>query len=66
MKLFAILVILLSGFYIGTTKIILSELKDLEDFYANTDQIAASAAGGQDISPYAKSLQNNYGVKVGR
>ncbi len=57
MKGVAILAVILSGFYIGTTKVIMFQLKDLENFYANADQAAAAVAEGKDVGSYILPLQ---------
>jgi len=51
MKGFVILAVLLSGFYMVTLNIVSSELKDLENFYSNMDQISTSVANGQTPAP---------------
>lgn len=58
MKGAMILAVLLSSFYVGATKIIMIQLKDLEDFYSNSDKIATAVASNQDYTHYTQSLKN--------
>ncbi len=39
------------------TNVIMSELKDLESFYANVDKTAAAVAEGKDVGSYTLPLQ---------
>jgi hypothetical protein len=47
MKVLAVLAILISGYYMAMTKIVTSQLNDLQDFYSHVDQYAANVADGK-------------------
>lgn len=48
MKYALFIALILSAFYIGTTQLLLSEVNDLKNIYANADVIAQNIANSEN------------------